>query len=212
MNLGMGGRGGGGGMPLDERDKDGKERGGVSLMSGIDKLCNRCENCAFREGKVAVTTDTQTRTDREKDALHADGRTTVGARVGERMDRVCLLYTKSDSQRNFRIGPSDTVLKQMERMAHKTSRDQKYILNQFSFSILANFQVNESESYFFATAATATADIGIQLTPQNSPRTIKMLSCPLCLSFSVSIFLLCLAGVSIQKCRTDLDNSPRVLT
>ena len=136
-------------MPLDERDKDGKERGGVSLMSGIDKLCNRCENCAFREGKVAVTTDTQTRTDREKDALHADGRTTVGARVGERMDRVCLLYTKCDSQRNFRIGPSDTVLKQMERMAHKTSRDQKYILNQFSFSILANFQVNESESYFF---------------------------------------------------------------
>ena len=35
-------------MPLDERDKDG--RGGESLMSVIDKLCNRCENCAFREG------------------------------------------------------------------------------------------------------------------------------------------------------------------
>lgn len=76
-------------------------------MSGIDKLCNRCENCAFREGKVAVTTDTQTRTtrtDRQTDTLHADegggrrdDRTGAG---GERMNRVYLFSTKSDSYMN----------------------------------------------------------------------------------------------------------------
>ena len=51
---------------------------------------------------------------------------------------------------------------------------------------------DDKKAAFFAAAkeagiATAKADIGIQLTPQNSPRTIKMLAFPLCLSSSQSI-------------------------